>query len=172
MRRSLSQVAVVIAALLAGSAWGFQKGTETRSAYRDTVHGFTIEIPKFPGSGRKVPGVVFTATGPPVGKFAPNVNIVIQDTATTTKDFIDQTVGQLKQLKMKLHGQKMLKVAGRDAIEFDYQGSFNGGEDLRFLALAVIEKDRVVLATCTAPAAAFNTSEAEYRACLKSLKLD
>lgn len=52
MRRSLSQVAVVIAALLAGSAWGFQKGTETRSAYRDTVHGFTIEIPKFPGSAR------------------------------------------------------------------------------------------------------------------------
>jgi hypothetical protein len=172
MHRSLSQFAVVVAALLAGSAWGFQKGAETRSTYKDTVHGFTIEIPKFPGSGRKVPGVVFTATGPPVGKFAPNINIVIQDTATTTKGFIDQTVEQFKQLGMELHGRKILKVAGRDAVEFDYQGSFNGGEDLRFLALAVIEKDRVVLVTCTAPAAAFDASEADYRACLKSLKLD
>jgi hypothetical protein len=144
MRRSLSQVAVVVAALLAGSAWGFQKGAETRSIYKDTTHGFTIETPRFPGSGRKVPGLVFSASGPPVGKFAPNVNVMIQDTSITRKGFVDLTVEQLKQLGMKLNSQRMLKVAGRDAVEFDYQGAING-LDLRFLALAVIEKDRVIL---------------------------
>jgi hypothetical protein len=172
MYRSLSQVAVVVAALLAGSAWGFQKSAETRSTYKDTVHGFTIDLPKFPGSGPKVPGMVFTATGPAHGKFAPNVNVMIQDTATTVKEFVDLSVGQMKQLGLKIHSQKMMKVAGRDAVEFDYQGSVNGAQDLRFLSLSVIEKDRVVLVTCTSLPDAFDEGEAEYRACLKSLRLD
>lgn len=170
MNRSLFQVAVVLAALLAGSAWGFQKGAETRSSYNDTVHGFTIDLPKFPGSGPKVSGMVFTATGPVRDKFAPNVNVVIQATATTVKEHVDLSVGQIKQLGMKLHGQELRKVAGRDAAILDYQGSINGGQELRFLSLSVIEKDRVVLVTCTTPTDAFAQVEAEYRACFESLQ--
>ena len=64
---------------------------------------------------------------------------------------------------MELHGQKLRKVAGRDAVVLDYQGSINGGQELRFLSLAVIEKDRVVLVTCTTPPDAFAQGEAEYR---------
>ena len=171
MRRSFSQIAVVVVALLAGSAWGFQKGIEKRSTYKDMVHGFTIEVPNFPGAGSKVPGLVFTAAGPPIGKFAPNVNVMIQP-ATTVKGFVELSVGQIKQSGMKLNGQKMRKVAGREAVELDYQGSVNGSQELRFLSLTVIDKDRTVLVTCTVPPDAFAEGEAEFRACLDSLNLD
>ncbi|MHC5537680.1 hypothetical protein ACYOEI_05550 [Singulisphaera rosea] len=172
MYRSFLQVSVVVAALFAGSAWGFQKGAETRSSYKDTVHGFMIDLPNFPGAGPKTPGMVFTAAGPVQDKFAPNVNVVIQATSTKVKDFVDLSIGQFKQLGMKLHSQTLLKVAGHEAVILDYQGSINGGRELRFLSLSVIEKERVVLVTCTTTPDAFAQGEAEFRACLDSLKFD
>jgi hypothetical protein len=45
------------------------------------------------------------------------------------------------------------------------------GKDLRFLALAVVDTDRVFLTTCTALKSRFQEDEPEFRACLDSFKL-
>ncbi len=172
MSRAFPKVAVAAAVFLAGSAWGFQKGSEKRSTFKDNVHGFSIDMPRFPGSGPKAPGVVLIASGPASGKFAPNVNVMVQATRTTVKAYSERSVAQMKQLGMKVNSQKTRKVSGRDALELDYEGSINGSPNLRFLSLSVIDKDRVIVVTCTVSPDDFADGEAEYRACIDSLKLD
>ncbi|MHB1562370.1 MAG: hypothetical protein ACYC61_33435 [Isosphaeraceae bacterium] len=172
MTRTFPRIALVTAVFLAGSAWGFQKGSEKRSTFRDNIHGFSIELPKFPGSAPNAQGVVLIASGPSTGKFSPNVNVMVQGVKTTARAYTDLSLGQMKQLGMKIHSQKTKKVSGRDAIELDYEGSVNGSPDLRFLSLSMIDKDRVIVVTCTVPPDDFAAGEAEYRACIDSLKLD
>ena len=45
------------------------------------------------------------------------------------------------------------------------------GRELRFLCVAVLDKGRVILATCTAPKADFAQYEKVFHACLDSLRL-
>lgn len=171
MRRSLFNVAVVVAALLAGSAWGYQNGPAKRSTYKDADYGFTIDAPRFPGSGSKG-ATVFMSAGPSDGKFAPNVNVLVEHAKTTAEIHLDDSVAQIEKAGLKINERKTRKVSGRDAVEIDYEGTLNGIKDLRFLSLSVIEKDRIIIVTCTAPIATFDAVEAECRACLDSLKFD
>jgi hypothetical protein len=162
--------ATIALLLLAGTAWAFQKAVK-RSTFIDETYGFSIEAPKFPGAGPKTPGTPLILSGPPADGFAPNVNVTIQATSTTAKAFRDLSVGQLKQLNIRLNSERQLKVSGRDAVELDYEGVLGGNRTLRFLSLSVIEKDRVILVTCTSTPEAFEGVEAEFRACLKSFKM-
>jgi hypothetical protein len=162
--------AAFLVLLLLSTAWAYQKVVK-RSKYVDETYGYTIETPKFPGAGPTTPGTALIVTGPAADGFAPNVNVNIQATATTAKAFHDLSVGQFKQLGCKLNSDRQIKVSGRDAVEFDYEGTLGGDKTLRFLSLAVIDKDRVILVTCTASPESFKTLEAEFRACINSLKL-
>ena len=165
-----TMIKVTLALLLCvGSAWAYQKVVK-RSTFVDEVHGFTIETPKFPGATPTTPGTPLIVTGPPANGFAPNVNVTIQATAITAKAYRDLSVEQFQQLGWKLNSEKSLKVSGRDAIELDYEGT-QAGKSLRFLSMAVMDKNRVILLTCSSLSNAFAPLESEFRACLGSFKL-
>jgi hypothetical protein len=168
MKTSIKAAIAIL--LLAGTAWAFQKGVK-RSTFVDTTYGYTIDTPKFPGAKPTTPGTVLIVTGPADDGFAPNVNVTIQATSTTAKAYRDLSVGQLEQLKLKIHSERQLKVSGLDAIELDYEGAIQGARPLRFLSMAVIDKDRVILITCTSTPEGFAALESEFRASLKSFKL-
>lgn len=156
----------------AGSVWSFQ-GAVRRSSYSDEVHGFKVDVPRFPDRGQSANTVAAVFSGPPNGGPASNVNVMVQRTRTTRKDYRETTLGQLKQLGLKINSDRDLAVSGREAVEFDYVGKFPGSaKDLRFLALAVIEPERVILVTCTAGLDDFPGIEDEFRACLASLRLN
>ncbi len=157
--------------LLASSAFAVQKVVK-RSTFVDTNYGFSLEAPRFPDAGPTTAGIALVFSGPPKDGFAPNVNVSVQATATTAKAYRELSFAQLDQLKLKRNSDRNLKVSGRDAIEVDYEGTIGGSKPLRFLALAVIDKDRVIQITCTALPEAFPAVEAEFRACLQSFKLD
>lgn len=155
----------------AGSVWSFQKGVK-RSHYVDETYGFSLDAPRFPEVAGASNIIAAIFQGPAHGGFVSNVNVLVQRMKTTKAAYREQSLDQFKQGGFRVKSERELKVSGRDAIEYDYEGKFGGGRDLRFLSVAVIDADRVVLVTCTATADDFPAVEAEFRACVASLKLE
>ena len=168
MRTALGLAATGL--LLIGVAQAAQAIKAKRSTYSDAVYGFSFEAPRFPGAARAKPAMAVTVSGPAEGGFASNVNVVIQPRVPSRKAFRDQSLAQFKQLGLTLNSEQELTVSGRDALRLDYSGAI-AGRELHFLALAVIDRDRTLLVTCTATPDAFKDAEPEFRACLDSFKL-
>ena len=143
-----------------------------RSKFTDEVAKYTIEIPQFVGAGGKPAAPTLIVTGPPENGFAPNLNVTIQEVTITAKDYKELSLKQFEQAKLKVLGSRDLQVSGRDAIEFQYEGSFQaGGNAIHYMTLAVIDKERVVLATCACLPDQVAKLEPEFKAALASLKL-
>ncbi len=161
--------AVVLCGLVAsGSAWAYQRGA-VRSHYADESVGYSLDTPKFPAPGeRQVVLAVFS--GQPEAGFGSNMTVINQAVSTTRKAYRDVTLASFQKLGLKVNEDRDVTVSGRDAIRLDYEGKTNA-RDLRFLSLAVIEKDRVLLFTCTATVDAFPKIAAEFRSSLDSVRL-
>jgi len=159
---------IALAILLAVPAAGLARPAAP-SIYTDGTHGFRIQAPAFPKTkiGSVIP-VMFL--GPPNEGFSPNANVMVQYTNAGLEGYRELTLGQFKASGMTVHAVENRKVSGRDALFFDYSGR-QGTRDLRWLALAVVEKDRVFLTTCTAPKDDFPALEKEFRACLGSFSV-
>ncbi len=168
MKKSL---ALLLCGLLVGtgSARSFQRAAK-RSHYADAYYGFSIDAPRFPANDAAVNIIPVVFTGPGRDGFASNVNVTVQRTKTTAEAYRELSIGQFKQLDFKVNAERTSKLSGRDAVEFDYQGKVQD-RDLRFLSLAVIDTERVILVTCTATTEAFPAVEAEFRVCIASLRL-
>ena len=165
---------VALAVVFTGTAWAYQQPNPKRSSYVDEVYGFSLDAPRFPGADGKKAGVAISLAGPPTNGFASNINVTIQPIATTLQAFTDLSLAQFKQLNLKVNSQKTYKISGKDALEFDYEGTLNvmnNTKKLRFLVVSVIEKDRVLILTCTALPEEFAKAEPEFRACLDSFKV-
>jgi hypothetical protein len=156
--------------LVTGSAWSFHKAAN-RSRYNDEVYGFVIDAPRFPGAGPTTASTPVLFTGAPVAGFASNVNVLVQAAKTTRKDLRELSLGQFRELDLKLISERELSVSGREAIEIEYEGKFPGQKKLHFLSLSIIDKDRVIVITCTSTPEAFAATEPEFRACLSSFRL-
>ena len=140
------------------------------SVYSDGLYGFSIEAPSF---GRVEKGgtvIPVMLLGPSENKFASNVNVVVQAKASTRAAFRALTLEEFRQYGFKVNSDREVTVSGRDAIIFDYEGT-QQGRDLRFLALAVIDKERVFVVTCTAPKELYKTYETKFQACLDTFKV-
>jgi hypothetical protein len=167
MRKILGLAAFVLVSL--GVVWAAQDPPVKRSAYMDVNHGFAIFAPNFPRAPKQtVIPVMFT--GPAEAGFSSNVNITIQAATLTRKMYRDQSLAQFRQLGFKVNSDRDVTVSGKDAIRLDYEGKAVG-KDLHFLALAVIDKDREILVTCTATPEGFSAVESEFKACLDSFRL-
>jgi hypothetical protein len=140
------------------------------SSYTDGVHGFSIRPPEFPidPQGINVTPVMFFAA--PENGFSSNVNVGVQKVSMTADAYYDLSIKQFKTAGLTVNSDSRTKVSGKDAIRLDYEGTLQGRE-LRWLALAVVEKERVILVTATSPKASFEKYEKQFRACLDSFKL-
>jgi hypothetical protein len=140
------------------------------SVYSDTAYGFSIEPPSFPkGEAGNVSRALFFA--PAEKGFANNVNIMVQHVSMTAEDYQKTSLDQFKEMGWEVKETQKRKVGDKDALFFDYAGKTND-KNLRWLALAVVAKDRVYLVTCTALAETFDSCEKEFRKCLDSFKLE
>lgn len=167
----MKRLGMVMAGLLfLGTVMAAPGDAPRRSVYSDANYGFSLESPAFARAGQGQTVVPLILTGPNVNGFASNVNVVVSSISTTRKGYRDLTLAGMKKLDMKIKEDRDVTVSGRDAIRYEYEGT-SEGKDVHFLALAVIDKDRVVLVTCTALASEFKTMEPEFRACLDSFQL-
>ena len=150
-------------------AAGFGRSASA-SELRDAKFGYSVTPPDFPAPH---PGDVFTrlnVLAVPDAGFASNMGVVVQEVAITRDQFVAQTKTQFEQAGMKVRSVSNRTVSGQPAVVFDYEGVLRE-RPLRFLALAVILPERVLLVTYTAPAATFGKYEAEFKRSLETFRL-
>ena len=139
------------------------------TVYKDARYGFSIEAPAFAAAeAASVTPVMFFAA--PENGFAANVNVSVQTTPMTAKEYAELSREQFQQMKFEVVSEKELKVSGRDALLWDYRGRAQG-LDLHWLALAVADKGRVFLVTATSTADAFPKHEKAFHAALRTFSL-
>ena len=165
MRRAV--LVVLAAAVGAGAAWAAAARRPT--VYQDGLYGFSIQAPAFPMAPPGAMVVPVMMTAPAEDKFAANVNVMVQQVALSRDGFRQLSLAQFKQAGFKVNVDRDLTVFGKDAILWDYEGSA-GGRDLHWLALAVIDTERVFLVTCTALKDAFPKYEQEFHTCVNSFR--
>lgn len=141
------------------------------SHYADGLYGFSIDAPQFPKAASGSTEVRLVLMAPAEQDFCANVNLMIQHVSTTREQYRESTLAQFGSLGFKVNSEQTVTVSGRDAIIFDYEGKANDRE-FRWLALAVIDAERVFLVTCTAPKGSFEKYEKAFRSCLNSFKME
>jgi hypothetical protein len=161
---------VVIAGLVSTSLVLAAQKPVNQATYTDPNYGFTIQAPRFAraSKGNVIPVMMYA---PAEDQFASNVNVMIQNVTISRKAYRDLSLQQFEQLGYRLNSERLLKVSGKDALLWDYQGTMEG-KSMRFLVLAVIDAKRVYLTTGTAPREKFSKYEAAFRASLMSFRLN
>lgn len=139
--------------------------------YKDDVYKFSIDAPKLPKPPSNQSAVPVAFVGPPEDGVSPNVNVLVLNAAVTAEQYRDLSLKQFKQAGQKVNSEAKKKVSGRDATVWDYEGP-QQGKELRFLAMAVSDRDRVFLITCTSVKSRFERHQKEFQACLDSFKLE
>lgn len=141
-----------------------------RSRYVDEANGYRIDVPRFRplGKDERCRAVVFL--GPPVEGFASNVVVTVGPPGSREKDR-EVSSAEFKEGLFKRIGERDLTVSGRDALEYDVERRESGERAYRLLTLTDFDEDRMYRVSCMAPADSFPAHEAEFRACLESLKL-
>lgn len=147
-----------------------QQVKKVRASYVDPAQGFSIQAPRFPKTPAKSMSIPVTFQAPPEDGFAANVTVAVQAAKMTRKQYAELTRSQFEQAGVKVKAERSRQVSGKEAIEWEYENEVQG-KSLHFLQLAVMDTDRVFLATCTAPTESFTKHAAEFRASLDSLKL-
>jgi hypothetical protein len=167
MKKTLAILACAL--LMAGTAWAYHRAAK-RSRFVDEVVGYALDTPRFPGADAKRAGIHAIFLGPAEDGFSNNVNILVIKQSTSLDVFQKVSLAEIEKAKFKLIANRVLTISGHQAVEFEYEGMMNGRE-LHFIALSVVEDDRVVQVTCTASSKTFAAVEPEFRACLASFRL-
>ena len=160
--KDLWRLACVASMMAAMPAWG--------SDFTDSKFGYSVSPPEFPGPPSGSAATRLTVLAPPEGGFSSNMGVMIQEIKTTREEFIALSEKQFDALGMKVRSSSKRDVSGQPAVLLDYEGQM-GGVGLRFLQLAVILPERVLLLTYTAPKSSFKELEAEFRRSLETFKL-
>ena len=152
------------------SGAGEEKPGGKVSKYADETYGFAIRPPAFPAAAKGVNVIPIMMLAAPENRFASNVNIVVQEKATTREEYRKLSLDEMQAAGLELLSDKDATVSKRDALQFEYQG-YQQGNHLRWLALAVIDKERVYVVTCTALKDDYPKYEAAFKGCLESFEL-
>lgn len=167
--RGKAAVAIVVLASLT-VLLGAEGPEHKASTYTDALYGFTIQAPQFPKAAAGTGVVPVMMYAPAESGFAANVNVMVQRVATTRKEYRETSRAQFEGMGLRQNPDSDVTVSGRKAIIFDYEGNM-GGQELRWLALAVVDNEQVLLVTCTARKDSFAKYEKEFRACIDSFRL-
>jgi len=159
---------LLVAVIGAGAAWAAAVAVHKPSVYQDGLYGFSLQGPAFPAAEKGSNVTPVMLLGPAQNGFAGNVNVMVQQVAVTRDAYRKISTDGFKAAGFKVNADRNMTVSGKDAILFDYEGTQQGLQ-LRFLALAVIDKERVFVVTGTALKDSF--PEKEFMACLNSFRL-
>ncbi len=166
-----SRIAVAIVILVSLTVLLGAEGPEQQACtYTDALYGFTIQAPQFPEAPAGTGVIPVMMYAPAESGFATNVHVMVQRVAMTRQQYRETSLAEFKGMGLKVNSDTDTTVSGRDALIVDYEGKM-AGRELRWLALAVVDKEQVLLVTCTAPKDSFEKYEKGFRACLDSFHL-
>lgn len=141
--------------------------------YVDRSFGFSFSKPNFtPSEEKDVTTVAITLAGSPVGSFAPNLNVVVQNVETTLDSYEKLQLEQLTAIGWEVLDHSRRQIGGKLALRTHARGSLQGLE-VEFLAIAVIrDQKKAFVLTCTATSAQFPLYEAEFDRVVTSFALE
>jgi hypothetical protein len=138
--------------------------------YTQLELGYAIKPPPFAPRAKMQEGGVMIMKAPASAGFSANINVMVQLSASSLEEYEKVSLGQFKDMGMTLTKKTPRKVSGRPAVLWEFEGGMMGRE-LRFLSLAVVDRDRVYLVTCTGPKDGFETYEKGFRESVDSFRL-
>lgn len=140
------------------------------AVYTNDVFGFSIAPPAFPKAEKTGGGQAAMFFGPPRNGFANNLNVIVQTGKMTVDEYVEASKEQFAQMEFKSLSESRLKVSGRPAALFEYEGKLQG-RDLKWMAMAVVDGERIFLVTGTSAAADYAALSKEFKASLESFKI-
>ena len=169
-------ILAVLASFAAGAAFALTaseaaaRPAPAPSLYTNDVYGFSLIPPAFPKAEKAAGGQAAMFFAPVRKGFATNLTVIAQATKLSIDDYIALSKSQFKELNISVTSEKRVKVSGRDAALFEYEGQAQG-TDMKWMALAVADGDRILLVTGTALAADYDSVAKDFKASLESFKL-
>ena len=163
-------VAGALAAAAAADAFPRPARTAGASRYTNGTYNFSLTPPDFAKADKDVTHTVATFFAPAQAGFANNLGVLVQNIKTTADEYIELSQGDFKKLGLKVAVQKKLKVSGRDAVYWEYEG-VQQRQPLKWMSLAVVDTERVYLLTGTAPASTYDGVAKEFQASIDSFRL-
>ena len=168
MEKPLLLASFLTLSLAAGLAFADPEGAKP-STYVDGTYGFSLNAPRFPAAERRT-ATVFQASAAPVDGFEANLNVQVQPMNMDRDQYRKLSLAQFAKEGWKVTVDRDLTVSGHDAVFWEFEGK-SGDEEYGWIALAVIDKPRVILATCTSLKRHLAEHEKEFRASLDSFRL-
>jgi hypothetical protein len=139
---------------------------ESANRLQFPVSGFSITpLEEPPGENVRQAVIMFLA---PSDNFAANVNVQVQPFKGTIDEYVELTLKQFKDARMKLIEQKRF---GRSVAVFEYSGDLQG-QSLHWYARAEKAGSHVYLATGTAAEPQWSKLAAQLKACVDSLRCE
>ncbi len=154
----------------AGDAFARPGRAAVASAYTNGTYGFSITPPTYPRVDKDAATQAAMFFAPAKNAFASNLGVMIQTTKMSLDDYIKTSQEQFKEASLKVSSEKKVKVSNRDAVVWEYEGEASG-KKLKFMAMAVVDGDRVILITGTASGEDYESLSKEFKASLDSFKL-
>jgi len=156
--------------LAAPSALARQTRPAVPSSYSNGVYGFSITPPAFPKVDKDSGTQTAMFFAPGKNNFAGNLGVMVQTVKMTLEDYIKLSRDQFEKGGLKVGTESKVKVSGRDAILWEYEGAAQGRK-LKFMALAVVDADRVFLVTGTSTQDDYEALSKEFKASIDSFKI-
>jgi len=140
------------------------------SSYTNGAYGFSLVPPTFakadPDSG--VQAAMFFAPGK--NGFAGNLGVMVQTVKMTLDDYVALSRDQFDKSGIKISAETKRKVSGREAVLWEYEGAAKDRK-LKWMAMAVVDGDRVFLITGTSTRDDYDALSQEFKASLDSFKI-
>lgn len=139
--------------------------------------GYSIRVPAGWTPFKNVPGADVAFVNRPVGTIRPTVTVVVNDvpadlkvTLADVRDINVKNLPSLTKEKLRIVGEKTIKVSGRDAILWTLVGDGEGGQ-VRWTQVFTVKNNRIFTATLITPVGAPGELLESGRAILTSLTL-
>jgi hypothetical protein len=140
------------------------------SSYTNGAYGFSLVPPAFPKADKDSGAQAAMFFAPGKNGFASNLGVMVQTVQMKLDDYVALSREQFEKGGLKVTGETKLKVSGRDAVRWEYEGAAQGRK-LKWTAMAVVEGDRVFLVTGTSTQGDYAALSQEFKASLDSFKI-
>ncbi len=140
------------------------------SSYTNGAYGFSLTPPSFANAEKEsgIQTAMFFAPGK--NGFAANLGVMVQTVKMTLDEYVTLSRGQFEKGGIKISTEAKMKVSGRDAVLWEYEGAAKERK-MKWMALAVIDADRVFLITGTSTQDDYEALSKEFKASLASFKI-
>jgi hypothetical protein len=142
---------------------------ETTAKYTNSDFGISMSVPKHDIKEHEDSTVALfyvSIEGVHVG----NVNLGIHTFKTTREQCLRDALTAIASQGQTVNSKQLLEVNGHDAFIIDSQGHLEE-QDFRFLALTVVDTDRVLVVTCAAPLDKFEMARPQFMAVINSVDM-